>query len=73
MGLLDRFKQVVSDAWHVIGFLNPGGGSKPGGDQDGDPRRRQSLERAVPDAKWPANDQQPVQALAADAGGSVRT
>jgi len=34
MSVWSELKQLVSDAWHVIGLLNPGGGSKPGGDQD---------------------------------------
>ena len=34
MSIWDRLKQVLSDAYHVLGLLNPGGGSKPGGDQD---------------------------------------
>src|SRR5690349_11959852 len=34
MSVWDDLKQILSDAYHVLGLLNPGGGSKPGGDQD---------------------------------------
>jgi hypothetical protein len=34
MSVWHELKQILSDAYHVIALLNPGGGSKPGGDQD---------------------------------------
>lgn len=34
MSLWGDLKQILSEIWRVIGLLNPGGGTKPGGDQD---------------------------------------